>query len=286
MKTPRRTRRIFALCIAVLILLSMPWFLTVRGRELLRVVKYEFLLQQPLIAGVPQKPVDCNALQGPKTLIAIAFGQSNSAYYDKSRHQPGAEVYNFHAGRCYHAVDPMPGADGGGGSVWTRLGDRVTQSGLAERVVFATIGVGSSEIARWTVGGDLHARLLETAAQMQTQGLSPTHLFWHQGEADQFKRTSGENYRTAFITMIEDLRVMGIKAPVYVSVSTYCKGQESAELQQAQRDLLDSGRKIYPGPDTDKLKAHEDRFDDCHFSETGLEKFADAWLRSLISHPD
>lgn len=255
------------------------------GRRHLRTLKYEVILGQPLINGVPRAPVSCAGLAGPGTLVVLAFGQSNAANYGAGRYQPREAVYSFYRGRCYRATDPMPGAEGGGGSVWSRLGDLIVQQGLARKVVFATIGVGGSEIARWSIAGDLHGRLLEAVAGLRAVGLPPTKLFWHQGEADRLKGTSAEAYRQAFLDMLGDLRRKGVDAPIYVAVATYCDGQGSKELQRAQHSLVDIAGKIYPGPDTDALTATEFRYDGCHFSACGLDRHAEAWLLSLRSHP-
>jgi hypothetical protein len=255
------------------------------GRQFLRWVKYEVILGQPLIAGVPREPVSCAALAGPGTLVVLAFGQSNAANYGAGRYQPAEAVYSFYRGGCYRATDPMPGADGGGGSVWSRLGDLIVRQGLARNVVFATIGVGGSEIARWSIGGDLHGRLLGTVAELRAAGLPPTHLFWHQGEADRLKGTSAAAYRQSFQDMLGNLRRHGVGAPIYVAVATYCDGQGSGALQRAQHELVDIAGKVYPGPDSDAMTEAGVRYDDCHFSTIGLHRHAEAWLLSLRAHP-
>jgi hypothetical protein len=41
--------------------------------------------------------------------------------------------------------------------------------------------------------------------------------------------------------------------------------------------------KIFAGVDTDSLLGPEDRYEDCHFSGSGQEKFATAWIEILRS---
>jgi hypothetical protein len=256
------------------------------GRQFLRHIKYDIILGQPLIYGVPRQPVACNTLRGPGTMVVLAFGQSNSANFGRPRYQPDGAVFSFYQGHCYRAEDPMPGAGGSGGSVWTRLGERIIGQSLARTVIFATIGFGGSQIARWSTGGDLHTRLLDTTAALKTAGLAPTHLFWHQGEADGARGTNAATYQNAFLDMLDSLRRHGVNAPIYVAVATYCHGQGSTELQQAQRGLVNPAAQIYPGPDTDALTTVRLRYDDCHFSEVGLSEHAEAWLRSLRANPE
>ncbi len=273
---------------------SIPLFILIAGllqipelRHTLRVFKYEWLLNRPLINGVPRETVDCQALIDSTTMIAVTFGQSNSANFANARYQPASgNVYSFHDGNCYRAIDPMPGASGGGGSVWTHLGDKLLNQAGYQRVIFATVGEASSEIARWSPNGDLFLRLLETLRQLRKSGLEPTHLLWHQGEADAMKKTSAENYQRHFRAMVNGLRREGIDAPVYISIASYCYGEASEIIRIAQTQLIDINHKIYPGPNTDNIIGMEYRFDDCHFSARGLEKFSDAWLYALSLHPN
>ena len=255
-------------------------------RQILRAIKYEILLGQPIINGIPRDPIACTSLRGRNTLIILAFGQSNAANYGQTRYRPAGAVFSFYQGRCYRAADPMPGADGGGGSVWTRLGERIIESRFADKVVFATIGVGGSEIARWSSGGDLHSRLLDAVAGLSAAGLQPTHLLWQQGEADAVRGTDSLTYRISFLNMVRSVHTHGVSAPIYVAVATYCYGRRSSEVQQAQRELVNVRNRIYPGPDTDILVSDELRYDGCHFTDIGLNRSADTWLLSLQLHPE
>jgi len=257
------------------------FLLSNQGRQILRSFKYEVLLGQPLINGVPRTPVDCATLLGARTVVLLAFGQSNAANYGRGRYRSKRAVYSFYANRCYRAIDPMPGADGGGGSVWSRLGDRLIEQGRADRVVIATIGVGNTELARWAPTGDLHARLIAVASELKAAGLAPTYLLWHQGELDRRIGTEPAAYRNDFLGMVTSLRQHKVLAPIYVAQATYCYGEDSPALRQVQFQLADAARAIRRGPDTDRFAASRYRYDDCHFSEEGLRAHAEAWLASL-----
>jgi hypothetical protein len=250
-------------------------------RKILRLVKYQYVMGQPLVDGFPREPVDCSALKSGRTLVALAFGQSNSANFGRGRYQPRQAVYSFHGGHCYKATDPLPGATGSGGSVWSHLGDLLIQAGLFDKVVFATIGVGGSEISRWSPGGDLYPKLVSALTGMAAAGFIPTHLFWHQGEADSAISSSEEHYRTLFGKMAQGIRERGIHAPIYVALASYCYGESSRAIRQAQRDLIGPALNILPGPDTDTLAAREYRYDDCHFTELGLQRHAELWLQAI-----
>lgn len=229
-----------------------------------------------------RKSVSAVDAVGPKTMVAIAFGQSNSANYGNLRHESKEKVYNFYAGRLYPARDPMIGAQGMGGSVWTRLGDRLIDGSVFDATVFATIGVGSADIARWAPGGDLHSKLLEVIKDIRQSQLVVTHLLWHQGEADARLGTNPREYQRLFHAMLGSIREHGVDSDIFVSVTTRCYDNPSSEpLRTAQRQLVDPKSGILAGPDTDVL-GPEYRYDDCHFSGRGLNAAAELWFDALI----
>ena len=82
--------------------------------------------------------------------------------------------------------------------------------------------------------------------------------------------------------MLGDIRKRGVDAPIHVAVATLCGSMPPGyEIQQAQRELVNTGSKIFPGPYTDELTSMFDRHDSCHFSASGLEKHAALWLRAI-----
>lgn len=251
------------------------------GRQALRVVRYEWWAGQPIVWSVPRQLVACT---DPKPdFVALSFGQSNAANSVQGRHQAGAAVSWFHAGRCYAAEDPLPGPDGTGGSVWSRLGDRLIASGRYRRVMFAGIAAGGSELARWQPGGDLHPRLMTALATMRAAGVPPTHLLWHQGERDMQLKTDAATYGAGIRKLVSSIREAGSAAPVFVAQATYCGGRDDAALRAAQRDVVNPRLGIFAGPDTDILRGAVLRHDDCHFSAAGAVRHAALWQDALLS---
>ena len=227
--------------------------------------------------------VDCDAIRSGRTMVALVFGQSNSANHGETRYMPRGNVYNFFDGKCYKATDPMLGATGDRGSVWSRLGDKLIDAGLYDNVIFISIGVGGTEIRRWTVNGDLHRRIVDVVHQLKKEKMKITHVFWHQGESDASRKTTKDEYKSMFMAMLEKMRKYGIDAPIYVAVATRCgSGAPGYEIQQAQRELVNTDLEIFPGPYTDEITSIEDRHDACHFSDRGLDKHADMWLRAVM----
>lgn len=233
-----------------------------------------------LAATARRTEVPIRSVRSGRVMVALTFGQSNAANSGETRYRSRGRVYNFYRGKLYAARDPLLGATGRGGSVWTRLGERLVAEGRYDAVVFVPLGVGATGIARWAPGGDLHAKVLSAIREVNASGLSITHLMWHQGESD-VGRTGTLAYKTMFLDMLMSIRNEDVDAPIYVSVATRCHNQGADRtIRRAQQELVDPSLGIYAGPDTDKL-GRRYRYDRCHFSTEGLDKFAELWLRAL-----
>lgn len=218
-----------------------------------------------------------------RTAIIIAFGQSNSANHGETRGHSSDRVtnFNFFDGKCYRAEDPLLGATGDGGSVWTRLGDILVGRDMYDSVVLAPIGVGGSPISDWVPGGRLFERLEGAVHGLKRQGLKPTHLLWENGAADALKGTSGAAYEASFANLKEGIRRLKIDAPIYVSIATVCRNFGSEEIRNAQRDIIESSADVRRGADTDNMAPPEWRFDGCHFSALGLTRVAEIWADAI-----
>ena len=221
-------------------------------------------------------------LQSKLVMVALTFGQSNSANSGGTPRAAGPNVYNFAEGHLYQAQDPLLGATGERGSVWTRLGGKLLETGSYDAVVFITIGVDNTHIARWVPTGDLYPRVVAAIEQARAAGLTITHLLWHQGENDNALNTTRAQYRTMFMEMLAGIRGHGITAPIYVSRTSRCGDMPpSEEIRRAQTDVISIADGILPGPDTDRLGPEFRLPDGCHFSDAGLELFATLWLEAL-----
>lgn len=232
----------------------------------------------------------CPAQTG-RTVVLLLIGQSNGGNHAEQRHVSayGDRVLNHFAGRCYIAASPLLGTTGAKGESWTLLGNKLIAAGFADRVVLIPAGIGATSIRRWQRGGDLNGMLLSVL-----DGVRPryriTHVLWHQGESDFVEQTSRNDYVAMFASLVESLRQRGVDAPVFPSVATRCPNGPvwfpDNPTAEAQRALPDRARKIFPGVNTDTLLGPADRDAGCHFTATGQEKFAQAWLGVLRrNHP-
>ena len=98
-----------------------------------------------LTLGLQPQPITAAAPKVPRVMVALVFGQSNAANWGQGRRTAGANVQVFYKGRFYRASDPIKGADGEGGSVWTRLGDKLIAAKLYDKVIFVPVARGGSE---------------------------------------------------------------------------------------------------------------------------------------------
>lgn len=217
--------------------------------------------------------------------VLLGVGQSNIANTIDGRFDPGPHVINFslYDGKCYLALDPLLGATNVGGNVMTRLAQKLVDSGAYDDVVVAPVAVGGSRVKEWALGGGLNRRLVVAIARLHAVGLEPTHVLWHQGEAD--AADNSVEYRVPFFSVFSTIRRNGVYAPIYVAQTSVCSGPPVASIRAIQRGLVDADKGIFAGPDTDQIGA-EQRPDGCHMSAAGGEAHAELWRQVLDPGPD
>ncbi len=227
---------------------------------------------------------DCDTILKAKAngrlMVALVFGQSNSANFGLTQKASIPGVYSFNKGRCFRAADPLPGAEGNGGSIWTRLGDRLISSGLYDNVLFVPVGAGATRVADWKPGGRVHHRLAAGLRGALATGFTFTHLLWMQGEHDAIAKTTRKLYVEDFEEMLAALRSGGVDAKLLVSLTSLCGIFECDAVSRAQRQLVKEHPGVFSGPDTDAV-GKKYSYDACHFNDKGLEAAASAWLEAI-----
>ncbi len=225
--------------------------------------------------------------QTEKTEVLLLIGQSNAGNQAGQRYSSvhDDKVINYFGGKCFIAASPLLGTTGFYGESWTLLGNKLISLGLADRVILIPAGIGGSPIRRWKEGGDINRMLLSVLDEANSR-YRITHVLWHQGEADFSDKTPRDDYVKMFISLVDSLRHKNVMAPIFPSVATKCEIVPTwipeNPVALAQRSLIDKERKIFQGVDTDSILDSKDRYDDCHFSGTGQEKFANAWVQVLM----
>lgn len=228
--------------------------------------------------------------------IFLVCGQSNAANHGEGLFQPREEVrtLNFMTLRSYVANDPLPGASGSGGSIWSRLGDLLLEGGFFERVLFVPIAFGGTYVADWTTEGRTRRRLTLALSRLRkrlgTAFLDFDAVFWQQGEAEaNLTDISAATYAANLGRAVMLLRSCGVFCPVFVAQSTVCNDpiphpfRNHAAIRAGQLGIVDISTGILRGPDTD-LIGPSGRRDGCHFAEAGLREAAYLWLKAIEDH--
>lgn len=225
--------------------------------------------------------------QTDRTMVLLTAGQSNAANSGGQRYAGGPGVVNYFAGKCYAASSPLLGATGIYGDSWTLLGNKIIENHLATQVILVATAVSGTSIDRWQDGADLNLMLRSVISDVKSH-YRITHILWHQGEWDAGGAMTQSLYRERFMSLVASIRMLDVDAPIFVSVATHCEltdtpWEPNNSISAAQRELPDITKKIYQGVDTDALLGPLDRMDDCHFSQSGQEKFARAWVDKLMA---
>jgi hypothetical protein len=228
----------------------------------------------------------------PKCGIFLVLGQSNAGNHGAECYAPKHEVFslNFLDMKCCPAIDPLGGASGAAGSVWSRLGDRLIGEGLFERVLFVPLAFGGSFVKDWAPGGAFNRRLALALSRLRAclgeRMLDFTGVLWQQGEADANHTTMPTSvYRQRIHEIVASLRAYDVYSPFFVAVSTLCEAgphpcNNHDEIRRAQLSLPDPVAGILAGPDTDRITG-SGRSDGCHLSAEGLATCADIWFDVL-----
>jgi carbohydrate esterase-like sialic acid-specific acetylesterase len=221
------------------------------------------------------------------TSVIITLGQSNAANFAGGHYAARGEVANFNLydGRCYRAIDPLLGASGDGGNFATRLGDILIQRSFAKRIVLAPIGMGNTRIEHWSFGGVFNKRILVLIRQLCEAGVIPNLILWQQGEGNAGDvDIGGHNYRRHLLEVVQTFRNYGVTAPFMIALCTLCGDPHpnAEDTRAGQRTAVCRQLGTLLGPDTDCI-GHEDRFDRCHMSESGVQKQAEMWADSIVA---
>lgn len=204
---------------------------------------------------------------GQPDRVIVIIGQSNVANKVDERGTFPGNVRNFYDGKCYKAADPLLGATGATGSVWSRIA-------WQDEVLLVPLAVGSTMIGDWAPGGPMYARTSNVLARLDSLGLSPTHIVMHQGEDDAMEATDPAEYEADFQRLLVALKDR-TQARVIVGQTSHCRGVRSEAIIAAQlRAIAQAG--VERGPNTDEL-SKDMRYDDCHFNAAGAQRAADMW---------
>ncbi len=230
----------------------------------------------------PRKEVSMSVLP-TNTLVLLVIGQSNAGSYGESRYTPHqTNVFVWYRGKMFIASDPLLGTDGGGGSIWTRLGDKLIESGKCEAVVFIAVSAGSTRIETWNPDGPLFPSIGYAIYDAKRSGLNISRVCWIQGESDTEARTPAPIYKTHLIHLIHVIREeIGESVPFYVAQTSIGRQPPlNREIWKVQGEIVDPSHEILAGPNMEKLRSF--KFDKVHLTSKGLDLAAHLWEQVLF----
>jgi hypothetical protein len=212
----------------------------------------------------PGVPLERWRAAHPGSSLLLVVGQSQAANFAERDVATTDSVWTLLDDRVVRATEPLPGAEGEGGSLWP-----LVARGSGDSLVVAAVAVGATTMADWAPGGpgwSLVVRRLEAAV---TAGLPVRAVVLMVGEADAVRGTNTNAWRTAFARFDAALRSHGVVAPIVMVLETRCFAQPPSDaIRRAQRAGVD-GRSVQMGPDLDRLD-HRFRWDGCHLSREGV----------------
>ncbi len=231
------------------------------------------------LAGDPSTTANCrDPSQGPP-LVLLVLGQSNAGNHG-TRYSTGPHVLKVvtDQGGCFHTREPLPGATGLGGSIWSRLPSQMQAAGLTRPVVLGVLAVDATSMREWSAPDSPLAALMEaTARNLIQQGLPPDLVLWQHGETDAKLGTPPAQYTQGLRALAGRLRAAGVQAPWMVAQSTVCKGPAATDLHAELARLVATEPGFLSGANTDSFAGNRHRRDGCHFSEAGLDAAAHLW---------
>ena len=230
----------------------------------------------------------CARFRSPdeRTLVLLAIGQSNAANSVAERFYPDARVSNFDpsSGICYQALDPLIGASGTDGSVWSRLGHLLVTENSYDQVLLIVAAAGGTSVADWASSGARGPTLRYTLAEIQRQKIQVTHIAWQQGESDSKLQTPRSEYEARLHEVIRVVREAGVSAPFFVARASRCGTSPPAPaIRNAQNAVAETVEGAWHGPDTDQITGPQSRPDGCHLSAEGATQFARLWQKALLA---
>jgi Carbohydrate esterase, sialic acid-specific acetylesterase len=224
-----------------------------------------------------------------RTAVIVILGQSNAANHGAGCYAAKHRVDNFNLydGRCYHAADPLLGASGEEGNFATRLGDKLIEAELFDRIILAPIAMGGTTVEQWADEGMFNRRILALIRRLYDASLATDFILWHQGEGNSgVGDVNGRQYRKNLLEVVGTFRRYGINAPFFVALATWCGDlphPNAVNIRGGQKATVDPTAGIYLGPDTDMIGVQH-RWDKCHFNETGLDLAASLWFNSISDY--
>jgi Carbohydrate esterase, sialic acid-specific acetylesterase len=225
------------------------------------------------------------------SFVLVPIGQSNAANTVSSlvERRPDVSAFNFYDGHCYLIQDPLLGASGSGGSLWTGVAQ-----GLAERnpglpILVVAAAAGGSAVSDWLdTRSSYLPRLERQLALLQTLDFRSALFIWVQGEADATfyvpEATYAERLRK-LIGRIGALPSIKVNSQWLIFQTSRCGDDSagSAAILRAQKSVASSLPGAILGPNTDTLGSNY-RYDSCHYNDDGRRTIVPQVIELIERH--
>jgi hypothetical protein len=217
------------------------------------------------------------ACPGPEAIVIITGGQSNAAnaFSDPVGPDPASRAYMMLDGQCYRLRDPVLGATGQDGSLWTGLGLAIhAQTGRP--VVFINGAVGGAQLGDWLDDRSHYRQRLADQSKMARRiGLTPDYVMWIQGETDAAVLLAPSLYVAQMRDVIARFDASGAVppgTPWVIYRSTRCKDRRGngPDIDRAIAVWATGSNRIILGPLASALD-DDYRRDGCHFNGRGRQ---------------
>ena len=146
--------------------------------------------------------VDCPS---ENALVFLSIGQAGSANYISSfgERDERRSAYQFFNGECYLIEDPMLGATGVQGSLWSTLAQDISAS-TGRDVVFITSGAGGSSLTDWIRDDSVYFERTKQQIDLAKElGYRVKLAFWYNGAREAELGTTENEYVEKFNGLIE-----------------------------------------------------------------------------------
>jgi hypothetical protein len=220
--------------------------------------------------------------------IYVTAGQSNSANFaagqapqdDRISARTSTTDSTWQLG-----THPLPISNGGGGSVWTWLANRLI---AAENIPIGlvSLGQGGSPASSWTSpgGGNYNARLGPAVQSFPVNGFRAA--LWHQGETDSNNGVTAATHSGYLNGMVSQSRIdAGWNIPWYLAEVSFHPGSNiSAQepVAAGQRMTVHGDAFTFLGPSTDEF--HLTGGGSLHFNAVGTDAHGLGWADILLGN--
>lgn len=223
--------------------------------------------------------------------IFVTAGQSNAANAGLPAYTPISDrvsACKWFSMIWRHGHDPMPIANGTGGSPWSRLGDMLVEH-YDVPVGFLCVAQGGTRTGQWAPGSRWYEERLKPAVgSFPPMGFRA--VLWHQGESDSAYQASASAYAERLGRIIKQSRIdAGWEVPWYVAEASFyppTKLVHEEPVAAGQRMVVHNDPLVFLGPTTDGFHLEDadggKLVDNVHFNEAGLSSHAAQWFSVLI----